>query len=346
MLLNLIQLLQKTYPQASYIVESSHKDLTDYHHSFAGLVVKAVRFAPKKVFNVYPKCMQNVDLVIDIGGLAYATGARDSIRNFLRHFYFVSRQIPIIFYTQDFGPAQSIITKLLGSFITRRSEAIFARSEQSFIELTDNLKTPEGNIKGIFPDSTFTFEPENFIGELQPPYCLIAPSAILYNKHGQKYFACIERLLSNLQNNQNVYILVHCSTLNGQSSDFEVATLLSEYLNVETSIISNVRSDTAKSIMAGAEYAITSRYHVLVGCLSVNTPCVCIGWNNKYDELLKLFDSKSLSISLNDNQSFKKIKDDVQNLNNSIEKVSEKLKQKAKAAEELLLKIIDEILSK
>ena len=55
-----------------------------------------------------------------------------------------------------------------------------------------------------------------------------------------------------------------------------------------------------KAIFSNSLLVLTSRYHVLVGSVSVNTPSLCIGWNTKYEEFLKLYDRTNYELSVND----------------------------------------------
>ena len=44
-----------------------------------------------------------------------------------------------------------------------------------------------------------------------------------------------------------------------------------------------------KSIIAGAELAVGSRYHFLIAAMSCGVPSLALGWGHKYYEMFELF---------------------------------------------------------
>ncbi len=290
MLVNIVKKIERMPINASFTFEvCSESKRSVYRKKFKDSQHDVVLFSPKNMFFPYSKPLGNIDLVIDIGGLAYAdTGVRDNLRNFVRHYYLYRTVGKMIFFTQDFGPARSLSTKLFGRYILRRSSAIFSRSEVSKKRLLEDFKLNSDLVRGPFPDSTLVLDPESGVKEFPAQYVIVSPSAILYNKFGELYIEFLKRIITKLKERFDVHILVHCFTENKGSSDQKVASQLADETGLQC-VDGEMSVGQIKKFFEGASLAVTSRYHVLVGCFSVGTPCLAIGWNSKYSEFLKLY---------------------------------------------------------
>ncbi len=53
----------------------------------------------------------------------------------------------------------------------------------------------------------------------------------------------------------------------------------------------NIDSRELQPIISQAEIVIASMYHAVITAFSTNIPCVSIGWNPKYEQLYKTYDS-------------------------------------------------------
>lgn len=303
MLVSVVNFLSTSLNEVKFLFEVTNKVnlKATYDHLFPHINFELIEFQPKKLINVYATDKSHVvDCVIDIGGLAYANSAlRDNIRNFIRHAYHIRAGTPLIFFTQDFGPCNSVSSRLLGGLILRRAQHIFARSGASYERLKTDFLVKQERISGPYPDCTLRLQSEEVYLE-QPlnKYVIFSPSAILLNQYGDKYLDFWRELAKRVPLDCDIKFLVHCHTKNGNISDSDVIAMLRKHISGE--VFSDVSAQQAKWLLENAQFTITSRYHVLAASLSSRVLCATVGWNSKYNELLKLYGLENLAFTLDE----------------------------------------------
>ncbi|MCW8832553.1 MAG: polysaccharide pyruvyl transferase family protein [Colwellia sp.] len=278
-----------------YIETLDDRDVYDQFIQRMGGSIDKTRFRPKNILSPYDVDVSAEDIVIDIGGINYHDKSlKANIRNFIRHSYFLRKKAKLIFFTQDFGPARKLITKTMVNIVYRQASAIFMRSEQSKAFLEKVIGEKE-TILGPYPDCTLILDAVDFNGfdKLPENYFVLAPSAIMYNQYGEEYIDEFVNTAEKLSVHSTPLILVHNFTSNGASSDFGICKKLHEKIlakSIECYFVSEDRKPSElKSILKGAKFSITSRYHVLVGSMSSGTPSFAIGWSHKYKEFMSLY---------------------------------------------------------
>ena len=311
--------------------------------------VDFINFSPKKLLKPYDVDISYGDVVVDIGGINYHDRSlKANVRNLVRHFYFLRKKAQLIFFTQDFGPAQKISTKIIAKFVYSRSKAVFMRSEQSKVFLEDLLgNNSRVKICGAFPDCTFMLESDGNLesDKLPSNYFVLAPSAIMYNQYGEDYIKLFVKLSTKFAKSFYPVILLHNFTKNGESSDHFVCTQLYRDLeknNVASTLIVEEKTPSElKAILKGSQFSISSRYHVVVGSMSSGVPSIALGWSHKYLEFLNLYSMRQLNVEYGEESYFTVVSEfgDVSNLNDlklTIEATNLKLKRKVAASFEEL----------
>ena len=87
-----------------------------------------------------------------------------------------------------------------------------------------------------------------------------------------------------------VIIMSHNFTKNRETSDIEICSLLYNQVKVfrDVELVDKpFTADVCKGILSDASGVISSRYHAAVGALTSGVPTLTIGWNSKYDELMR-----------------------------------------------------------
>jgi len=266
-----------------------------------GVPANFFRFKPRRFGDPYDIEARSGDVLIDIGGIAYPDVAGiGNLRNFRRHRYFASRGTKAIFFTQDFGPTDRVVTRLLAKAAIGGADAVFARSERSKAYLSAIV--PSVPILGPYPDCTIALEPAPMpSNSLGGSYFVVVPSAIMWNKYGERYLEFILELIHSVPDCLDVLLLVHNFTPNGGTSDSAVCDLIAGRLSGVRKVEiyrQNASPNELKGVLMRATAVITSRYHALVGALSSGTPAFALGWNHKYTEFLKLYGVRDWSLDL------------------------------------------------
>ncbi|TQV77029.1 polysaccharide pyruvyl transferase family protein [Aliikangiella marina] len=270
-----------------------------------GLDLNFITFNPKKVIKPYHVQVTESDVVIDIGGINYHDKSiKGVLRNFIRHSFFLRKNAKLVFFTQDFGPCEKLLTRILAKYVYKRASSIFMRSEKSRNLLIDLVG--DQNIKGPFPDCTLIYPPESFSEQFEKlnieKYFIVSPSAIMYNKYGADYLSKISDVIRGVYKDYTPVVLVHNFTSNDGSSDLKVCNMLVDKVRDCAPVLfdKELPPRELKYILSKSCFTLTSRYHVVVGSLSCNVPSIAIGWSHKYQEFLKLYNLESLNLDFND----------------------------------------------
>lgn len=243
----------------------------------------------------------NPDVVIDLGGLNFQDSSlRGALRVLLNYFPFIIRRTNIIFFTQDMGPMQRKLIRMIAGFILLRVKAIFVRSDRTMEELYKNFPKIRTRLLGPYPDCALALEaiatPRT--NEDLRPVIILAPSIILYERYGKQYLDMFSDIIESLHRTHRFIILVHTFGANENIDDRFVAKKLAERHSKLSYIGDNLMVEELKGIIKTAEWVISSRYHVLVAALSENVPVISIGWNVKYKSLLMLYGIESHEVEV------------------------------------------------
>jgi polysaccharide pyruvyl transferase WcaK-like protein len=121
-------------------------------------------------------------------------------------------------------------------------------------------------------------------------------------KSEESYIKCIADLIYHIQFklNYEIYLIPNETQPNIAYNDIRVAEdILKCVNNKNISIIdsANMNGSQLKTIIAGCEVMIASRYHSCVAALSAGVPLLVIGWHYKYTELLNLYKQEQWILS-------------------------------------------------
>ena len=341
----LVDNINQNVEGVSFLLETLNRG-----EDFSAIKAKNLRFSvttfkPKNIFSPYNVSLSDVGLVIDIGGLSYTDKTfKGNIRNFVKHINLLVRGKKLVFFIQDFGPAKNITTKVLGRIVGSRAAAFFSRSEFTKNVLIESFRVSSEKIFGPYPDCTLLYNNDDTEYALKDSdYIIISPSAIMYNKFGQRYINDLIKIKKYFLNYSNVYVLVNCFTHNDGVSDVDVARMIES--NPSNILQDNISPIYLKKILEGASFVVASRYHVLVGAVSSNTPAVSVGWNQKYRSFLELYDIEDFAI-VYDSLCYEKVTQTYIDVCNDIEfskrlrPKNEKLATQVQAAFEELIKTV------
>jgi len=292
-----------TSEQASVFVEAlGSGPAYDALKERSGVNFEYFQFSPKKLLWPYDVNVEKGDVVIDIGGINYHDRSfRANVRSLVRHAFFIFRGVKLVFFTQDHGPCKQFFSRVIAKFVYAHAHKVFMRSEVSQGFLRE--LSPQVNIPGVYPDCTLLLEQSK--GTIDLPaddYFILAPSAVMFHQYGKEYLDVFVELIKKLSEKYKPVIVVHNFTQNEDSSDLvlcrEVYRQTVKYNSVL--IEEDLPPSNFKELFAGAKFSISSRYHVIVGSFSVNTPSFAVGWNHKYEEFLALYDMRFLNLKFND----------------------------------------------
>jgi polysaccharide pyruvyl transferase WcaK-like protein len=267
----------------------------------------------------YMKAYHEADLVIDMMGISYigdgVRGIHEGLSSFSSFYYAQKHKKPFVRFIQSFGPFDDWKVRIFAQKEFKNLPFIPARGEhsaaycQQIVEDTDKVYD--------FPDSAILLPPDhiyakNFLKNhdlCAKEYVVISPSAVIKNsikksaggsvgdKHVHSFVLFCRELLSR---GEKLLFVPHMYSNIEIQSDRAVAKEILEQLNDSKCVLVEEDIDPmqAKALIAGAKYAIVSRYHALVAAVSTGVPVITIGWNIKYQDLMAYYNIKEMAIDM------------------------------------------------
>ena len=245
----------------------------------------------------------NADYVLDIGGITFSEERGLSVYVINTTWVLIPSLLglPVIKLSQAIGPLNKSCYIVFSRIILNRVNLIISRGRLSSLELKKlNLRRACKQCS----DLAFLLKPERTDQNkkfLKNGLTIaITPSSVVYQKIGpQKYVVLFLELINDLIKNYpecNIRLIAHSykqgATLN--NNDYPVCKAiyegLSDALRDKTTMIFGDYSATEmKYIVGQSDVLIASRFHSMVGALSMGVPTVVLGWSHKYHEILELF---------------------------------------------------------
>lgn len=247
------------------------------------------------------KVLCNADLCVDASGFVFS-----SKFGFLDNYIWLKKielmkkfKIPVIVMPQSFGPFD--YPKWAGWVLLRKAKGIlqypkkiYAREQSGF-----NLMKKYCLAENLFlsPDLVLLGEalnPKQFYRNLSlmKTYKMEAGSVAVIpnqklkvhasNVNGEDIYLSAVRAL--LREGKRVYIIRHCD------SDREFCADLADKFEIEDNVVyidEEVDCIAFAKLIGQVDFAVASRYHGVVHSYKANTPCVVIGWADKYQELAR-----------------------------------------------------------
>ncbi|MFW5982893.1 MAG: polysaccharide pyruvyl transferase family protein [bacterium] len=256
-----------------------------------GINIEPVVIRPKKVFsNIFFGIRDKnnkrikVDTIIDISGLSFTdNNIRGLVRTLLKNIS-LPINVKLIRFTQDFGPSEKLFTRLIARLILIKTSKIFPRSAPSR-ELVKKL-APSKEITKPYPDSAIILPVKESKYKIRNS-AIIVPNEHSYSKYQQKYIDTLTDTINYLKKiNLDIYLVQHSFT--GKGDAVLIKAISQKYPDINI-IDENIDSRELKHVISQAKIVIASRYHAVIAALSMNVPCVTIGWNPKYEQLYKTY---------------------------------------------------------
>lgn len=259
------------------------------------------------------KILRNTDLCVDASGFNFSNkfGLLDNYA-WLKNIEIMKRhKIPVVIMPQSFGPFDfpnwyGWGVKAKARTVLQYPKKIFAREQAGFDDLKEQF-----HVKELFlsPDLVLLgndLKPRAFYRNLadMKRYKVAEGSvAVVPNQklkahstdlNGESiYVSTIEALL---EENKKVYIIRHCD------SDKKFCETLSQKFQGNGNVVyidEDLDCMEYAELIRHFDFAVVSRYHGIVHSYKAGTPCVVIGWADKYQELTQQLTQSQYVMDLN-----------------------------------------------
>ncbi len=266
----------------------------------------------------YRKALKDCLCIVNLNGIAFVgDGTRKWYASLYEHRCFLHArkyQKPFFRFIQSYGPFDDWRVRLIAKREFKKLPCIMARGKLSASYCKKITNRPVYS----FPDIAITLAGNK--ADLKN-YIVLCPSAVTARINRKKYISLFKDLVNYY--NKRVILLPHSLSPDKNKSD----RVLCREINKELTIEKDLDCQDLKGIIAGADFAVVSRYHALVAALSSGVPVVSIGWNDKYQDIMDFYNCSEFALD------FRKEIDVFAKLNDWTDEKKETIKKRQKELE-------------
>lgn len=305
------------------------------------------------------------DLILDMHGVNFVgpMDAKTAIWTIIQPLILRALGVPLVFFTQSYGPFVNILTKVAAAMALRFANLVFAR-ETSSLELLSSIGLAR-KVK-LFPDIAWLLpvsqldevhcDPaiKHFVSDPRPYVGVSLSTKILREELRRglppRYEQQMTEFVSWLLDRQHRVLLIpHTHNPNLPSDDdLGLALRVAEALPNNSRDYQVVRDDLPpadlKTLISGSCVFVGSRYHSLVAAFSTSVPTIAIGWTHKYKGLLRLFDMEQY-VSMADKLKIEELKQTFNHLMSKRHEYSRIIKDKVPIHEKNARQSVDLVAS-
>jgi len=287
-----------------------------------GLIVKAVSFGllmtrllrqgwidptaakEKGIANIF----RVSNIVVDIAGFASSDqwGSRAAFGRWRQYALSKSVGNKIIFMPQSWGPFKNKSVSLFTRAMLRDAQLVCAREKISYDHLIESGCVKPQKIL-LSPDLAFQFRAspskrgqrilhEAGLTDRNRPIITMTPNMRIFERTpGQgannTYLSTLIDVITHfLHKTPCQIVLIPHEASYRRANDTELCKMIIEQIQ-DRERVCMLRADRSaadiKAVIGLSEFLVASRYHSLIGALSMRTPAAVIGWSHKYDEVMR-----------------------------------------------------------
>lgn len=286
-------------------VEKEWASLYNINGVIGSVGAKELLFINKQRRNEFLFFLKTIDIVVDLNALSYMDLSHKTYKQNLvsnLSIYTIrgfcnKLNIPLIRWTQSYGPFKNFITKQIVKYDLKNQKNIFVRGEGSL----NNMKQlfPHKNITS-FPDIAITLDSQrDYYNKYlkNKKYITLSPSSVIYSIYGNKHIEQFQQIINYLLNlNYDIILVPHnLMSINPTiyNCDLKVSEKILEKISNKKNIhlvSKDIDVYNLKGIIANAQLHIGARYHSIIASLSTGIPTIAFSWHEKYQDIMKMYE--------------------------------------------------------
>jgi len=262
------------------------------------------QYFPKSV-----RALADSDVLIDLAGISFGDGRERYLAyNTISLLPAMILGVPVVKLSQAMGPFRNSINRVAAKLFLPRCLRIFARGKKTLGYLGE-LGIDKGRYD-LAADVAFlqkrgysmTKENVNYfmlkmeeireIKRREKWLVGVCPNAVIYKKGGEEYLRALVRMIGYLERRSCGVVIIPNATLpfsKLKNNDLAVIGKLKEKVGQAVVIDRCVNTDQIKEVISLCDFAVVSRFHAMVACLTLKVPPIVVGWSHKYLEVMKEF---------------------------------------------------------
>lgn len=281
---------------------------------------RILRIAPRSI-----RALGESTALVDLAGVAFIDGREKFLPfNVLTLLPAWLLGTPVVKMSQAVGPFRKPMNRLAAGFMLPKCTKVWARGAQTYMFLQ------ESGLRGVdfalADDIAFNHKPEYTLSQEAGPAlekCFahlveartkpgvtgvigICPSSVVAvqsRKRGENYEQVLADLVGDLARQGFLIVLFPNATraISGEAErNNDLPTIrrilaqLPEHGGPDPVVFDlDVNATDIKRIIAETDVVLVSRFHAMVGALSLAVPAVVLGWSHKYAEVMARFGQES-----------------------------------------------------
>lgn len=312
------------------------RPMTMLLHTLVALLFQFIklihRLSAERILPRDLKIIKSALAVVDVAGISFIDGRFLSLLyNIVSIWPGILLGVPVVKFSQAMGPFHNPINRLCAKHFLSHCSHVFARGKQTAghlqtLGMINNRWSIAADLALLYR-SDYTLSEENreqslvikskleAIRKTQSKRVVtIAPSSLVYQRAREKSMRyddiMAEWILELVERGIHVVVLPGACRFgcrHARNNDLYVIDRIRKRygaIAVEKSggsidwIDYDVNTLSIRQILQLSDFAVTSRFHVMIGCLSLGVPAFVIGWGHKYIEILKELGLDACNIDL------------------------------------------------
>lgn len=262
------------------------------------------------------------DVLVDFSGISFSDfrGFLDLIINVTWFLPAFVSGIPIIKMSQSLGTYQKLSVRLCAKYVLKRIRIVVARGKKSY-DATKELLPQKKHIYNLpdiamcLPEAPVEIREQILeqMGLKNKKYVVFAPSIVVDERAGAEFYRkMIEKSIQEVYQLTGFPVLLvpHTRSISKAAGVDSISDDLTVCIDIEKRLKNTdipvkllkerYNARELKSVIAGAEFAVGSRYHFLIAAMSSGVPSLALGWGHKYYEMFALFDMEKYVFEYHD----------------------------------------------
>ena len=246
--------------------------------------------------------LRGTDTFVDLSGFALTEDFSVNSCTYRSTIFLIQAIISKLFsrkyfiFPQAVGPMNRKLNKLLFQLILILSDRVYIRGRRSY-EFVQKFKFHNAKRTSdiVFMNEHY-FQSSSVMDEISP-FILVNPNSRIVakqNKVGsEKYIEDLCNLIARLS--KDYLIILTPNELRDDEEDdldicFKIFNCLSSDVRANVKVNENVEIQFLLKLCENCEYAIVSRFHLMIFCLMKATLPVVISWSDKYLDIMEEFE--------------------------------------------------------
>ena len=204
-----------------------------------------------------------------------------------------------IILPQAIGPFKRKLNEYIVKFIIHLSDLVYNRGKYKF-KMGSRLKSKCIKTTDIVFERSFIEKYQIKEHNDSENKVILNPNARIYHKSdSSKYIKSQIDIINKLLSDNFNVVLTPNEIRENELDDLQICKMLKDHFKDNSKVILNedIEINNLLNLISDSKFIITSRFHLMIFSLILNTPLVVISWSDKYYDIMNSFDINKYCVS-------------------------------------------------